>query len=103
MKKISDAELEVLKIIWRKEKVISLDIINELEEFNWNNNTVRTLIKRLLEKEAIEIIEKNGKSFTYVAKIKEEEYKFEKKKNLLNQLYDGDINKLIENYNKYKK
>jgi len=103
MKKISDAELEVLKIIWRKEKVISLDIINELEEFNWNNNTVRTLIKRLLEKEAIEIIEKNGKSFTYVAKIKEEEYKFEKTKNLLNQLYDGDINKLIENYNKYTK
>ena len=103
MKKISDAELEVLKIIWKKEKVISLDIINELEEFNWNNNTVRTLIKRLLEKEAIEIIEKNGKSFTYVAKIKEEEYKFEKTKNLLNQLYDGDINKLIENYNKYTK
>ena len=103
MKKISDAELEVLKIIWRKEKVISLDIINELEEFNWNNNTVRTLIKRLLEKEAIEIIEKNGKSFTYVAKINEEEYKFEKTKNLLNQLYDGDINKLIENYNKYTK
>ena len=103
MKKISDAELEVLKIIWKKEKANSLDIINELEEFNWNNNTVRTLIKRLLEKEAIEIIEKNGKSFTYVAKIKEEEYKFEKTKNLLNQLYDGDINKLIENYNKYTK
>jgi BlaI family penicillinase repressor len=103
MKKISDAELEVLKIIWKKEKVNSLDIINELEEFNWNNNTVRTLIKRLLEKEAIEIIEKNGKSFTYVAKIEEDEFKFEKTKNLLNQLFDGDINKLLENYNKYLK
>ena len=103
MKKISDAELEVLKIIWKKEKVNSLDIINELEEFNWNNNTVRTLIKRLLEKEAIEIIEKNGKSFTYSAKIGQDEFKFEKTKSLLNQLFDGDINKLLENYNKYEK
>ena len=103
MKKISDAELEVLKIIWKKEKVNTIDIINELEEFNWNNNTVRTLIKRLLEKEAIEIIEKNGKSFTYVAKIKEEEFKFEKTKSLLNQLFDDDIDNLLENYNKYTK
>ena len=65
MKKISDAELEVLKIIWKKEKVNSLDIINELEEFNWNNNTVRTLIKRLLEKEAIEVIGQKNKVYYY--------------------------------------
>lgn len=103
MKKISDAELEVLKIIWKKEKANSLDIINELEEFKWNNNTVRTLIKRLLEKDAIEILEKNGKSFTYSAKLSQEEYKYEKTKKLLNQLYDGDINNLIENYNKFVK
>lgn len=103
MKKISDAELEVLKVIWTKGKVNSLDIISELEEFNWNNNTIRTLIKRLLEKDAIEIIEKNGKSFTYLAKISKDEYKYEKTKNLLNQLFNGDINDLIENYNKYTK
>lgn len=103
MKKVSDAELEVLKVIWEKGKVNSLDIINELEEFNWNNNTIRTLIKRLLEKNAIEIIEKNGKTFTYSAKIEKEEFKFEKTKNLLNQLFDGEINNLLENYNKYVK
>lgn len=103
MKKVSDAELEVLKVIWKKGKVNSLDIINELEEFNWNNNTIRTLIKRLLEKDAIEIIDKNGKTFTYSAKISKEEFKYYKTKNLLNQLYDGDINNLIENYNKYAK
>ena len=103
MKKISDSELEVLKIIWEKGKVNSLDIIIQLEEFNWNNNTIRTLIKRLLEKDAIEIVEKNGKSFSYSAKISQEEYKFEKTKNLLKQLHDGDINNLIKNYNKYAK
>ena len=37
----------------------------------------------MLEKDAIEIIEKNGKSFTYVAKIKEEELKFEKTNKML--------------------
>lgn len=61
MKKISDSELEVLKVIWNKKNASSLEIINELSEFNWNKNTIRTLIKRLLEKDAIEITEKERK------------------------------------------
>ena len=56
MKKISDAELEVLKVIWDKNIVTSLDIIYELRRYNWSNNTVRTLIKRLYKKGAIEIV-----------------------------------------------
>ena len=103
MKKISDSELEVLKVIWDKKQATSLDIIMELAEFNWNNNTVRTLIKRLLEKEAIEIVEKKNKIFYYKAKIDKEKYKYMKTVNLLNQLYGGNINNLLENYYKYDK
>lgn len=96
--KISDAELEVLKIIWNKEKATSLDIIDELSSFNWKDNTIRTLIKRLLEKDVIEIVEKNGKTFIYKSKINKEEYKYIKIKSLLNQLFDNDIEKLLSNY-----
>ena len=103
MKKISDAELEVLKVIWDKNIVTSLDIIYELRQYNWNNNTVRTLIKRLLEKGAIEIIGKKNKVYYYKATIDMEKYKYLRSQNFLNKLFDNKIENLIINYLKYEK
>ena len=103
MKKISDAELEVLKVIWDKNIVTSLDIIYELRRYNWSNNTVRTLIKRLLEKEAIEVIGKKNKVYYYKAKIDKEKYKYLRTQNLLNKIFDEKIENLIINYLKYEK
>lgn len=74
MKKISMAELEVLQVIWDKKETTSIEIIEELSHKNWNVNTTRTLIKRLLEKGVIEIVGKNGKEYTYKALIEENEF-----------------------------
>jgi len=63
MIKISDAELEVMKVIWNRGKATSVEIIEDLTEqqkTNWSYNTIRTLIKRLLVKGAIEIIKKEA-------------------------------------------
>ena len=42
MTKVSDAELEILKVIWDKKEVTSSVIIKEVEKFHWSDNTVRT-------------------------------------------------------------
>ena len=97
--KISEAELEVLKIIWEKEETTSFDIISKLESKNWNCNTIRTFIKRLLNKNAIAIIDKKGKTFIYKSNIDKEEYKFYKTKELLDVLFNGNLEELIKNYN----
>ena len=98
MKKISEAELEVLKIIWSKKVVTSMDIIKELNNCSWSVNTVRTLIKRLYEKQEIEIVGKKGKVYYYKAKISEDKYKFFKIKQLLDKLFDGKIENLLDVY-----
>lgn len=103
MKKISDAELEVLKVIWNKKIVTSLDIIYELREYNWSSNTIRTLLKRLLEKGAIEIIGKKNKVYYYKATIDMEKYKYLRTQSLLDKLFDNKIEDLIINYLKYEK
>ena len=46
--RISNAELKVIQVVWKKKKVTSAEIIAELEKCNWNDNTIRTLIKRLV-------------------------------------------------------
>lgn len=98
MIKISDAELEVMKIIWDKKEVTSIEIIKSLQHCDWNNNTVRTLINRLILKKAVGISKKEGKTYTYVPLIKENEYKLKRSKNFVKQFYNGSINDMILNF-----
>lgn len=103
MIKISDAEFEVLKVLWKNGKANSFDIIEELKNNNWNDNTVRTLIKRLQDKKAIKIVSKEGKTYTYSACINENQYKLEESKNFLNKLYNGSINEMLVCFAKQEK
>ena len=98
MVKISDAEIEVMKVIWEKKEVTSLEIIKELESRNWNDNTIRTLITRLITKKAVGISKKEGKTYTYVPLVKEGEYKVKKTKSLLKQLYHGSLDEMLLNF-----
>ncbi len=98
MVKISDAELEVMKVVWKRGKTTSMEIIEDLKDSRWNYNTIRTLIKRLLVKGAIEIVKKEGKTYTYSATITERDYKGEVTRNLLQKLYHGSLDDLVIQY-----
>lgn len=64
---ISDAEWQVMKIIWMQGEQTSSDLIRVLaERFNWSKSTVQTLLARLVEKECL-TRKKEGKSFVYSA------------------------------------
>lgn len=64
---ISDAEWQVMKIIWMKGEQTSTDLIRVLaERFDWSKSTVQTLLSRLVEKECL-TRKKEGKSFVYSA------------------------------------
>lgn len=98
MIKISDAELEVMKVIWGRKETTSLEIIKELEYCNWNDNTIRTLINRLIAKKAVGISKKEGKTYTYVPLIKQDEYKLKRSRNFVKQFFDGSIHDMILNF-----
>ena len=64
---ISDAEWQVMKIIWMQGEQTSSDLIRVLaERFDWSKSTIQTLLARLVEKECL-TREKEGKSFVYSA------------------------------------
>ncbi|CAG5697030.1 transcriptional repressor [Streptococcus pneumoniae] len=64
---ISDAEWQVMKIIWMQGEQTSTDLIRVLaERFDWSKSTVQTLLARLGEKEGL-TRKKEGKSFVYSA------------------------------------
>ena len=73
--KIADAELEIMRILWRENRPLKVaDFGGELEgKKGWNKSTTHTLVARLRDKGAIEPAERYGVA-RYVPLITEDEY-----------------------------
>lgn len=58
--KLFDSELKVMEVLWEKGSIPARDIVDVLSErIGWNKNTTYTVIKKCIEKGAIEREEPN--------------------------------------------
>ena len=88
---IGDAELEIMKVIWKaKQPITSLDIGKEVEDKGWKKTTIATFLTRLVEKGALSA-DKQGKLYYYTPLITEKEYRKSQTKNLIKTLYNGSV------------
>lgn len=93
--KISDAELEVMSILWREKQAVSFsDIRIELsDKMGWEKSTIATLLRRLQKKGAVSIQEKE--IYYYVPNITKEDYAMSRKRSLIDKFYDGSAKKFV--------
>nr|WP_321291984.1 CopY/TcrY family copper transport repressor [uncultured Trichococcus sp.] len=72
-KKITDAEWEVMRVVWTNGQATSREIISVLQEkMDWKQATVKTLIGRLVDKGLL-ATEPIGNKFIYSANVSEQE------------------------------
>ena len=94
---ISESELVLMKIIWKNEgsSLYSL-IMEELEKDKneWKNNTVLTLLSRLVEKKFLKI-KKIGRRNEYTATVTEAEYQAMQTHRFLDKVYGGNVKNLV--------
>ena len=94
---ISESELVLMKIIWKNggASLYSL-IMEELEKDKneWKNNTVLTLLSRLVEKKYLKV-KKIGRRNEYVALITEQEYQTMQTHRFLSKVYGGNVKNLV--------
>lgn len=96
--KISEAEWEIMKIIWKKAPVTSDEIINSLsDKKDWTAKTVKSFLNRLLNKQVIGF-EKSGRNYLYHPLISEEECISMESNSFLNRVYDGAVELLFSHY-----
>ena len=90
--KITDAEMEIMKIIWEENKEITTATILEKlpKENSWKTTTVMTLVTRLIEKDILNV-NKIGKLNHYSAKVTLEEYKAVQTDVFLDDMHNGSI------------
>ncbi len=91
---VSDAELEILEVLWSADTALNAsEIRTRLEENkNWERTTVLTLIQRLLKKEVIS--QEKREVYYYVPCIKREEYVKEETKNFVDKFFKGSSRNL---------
>lgn len=92
MKKLPDAEFDIMKVVWANEPPITTSIIMEQlgNEREWKAQTVISLMLRLVERGFLRT-EKNGKERTYFPLVNKEDYlKFETG-NFMRQFHDNSF------------
>lgn len=96
--KISDAEWEVMKIIWRANRITSEEIIISLsEKMDWSAQTIKTFINRLHKKGAIGF-EKSGRNYIYYPLVSEKDCIRTERKSFVEKVYDGAVSMLFSNF-----
>ncbi|KAJ49166.1 BlaI family penicillinase repressor [Clostridium tetanomorphum] len=98
MPKISAAEWEVMKLLWKEHPLTSEKIIDSLTtKMDWSTQTVKTFITRLLKKEAIGF-EKVGRIYNYYPLISRDECIKAENESFLQKVYDGAVGMLFTKF-----
>ena len=95
---ISEAEFEVMKVIWKYAPISTNEITDKLTQTTkWSPKTIQTLIKRLVTKKVLSY-EKQSRVFVYTPLIKEKEYIGQESNSFLKRYYNGDITAMLSAY-----
>jgi BlaI family penicillinase repressor len=95
---ISEAEYEVMKIIWRDAPISTNEVIEKLTATTkWSPKTIQTMLLRLVKKGAL-TYEKDSRVFVYTPLVQQDEYLENESKSFLNRFYNGNLNSMVVNF-----
>ncbi|MCI9493157.1 MAG: BlaI/MecI/CopY family transcriptional regulator [Lachnospiraceae bacterium] len=95
--KISESELVLMKIIWKNGGAALYSLIMEelgQDRNAWKNNTVLTLLSRLVEKKFLKV-KKIGRRNEYIAVVTQAEYQTMQTHSFLDKVYGGNVKNLV--------
>ncbi len=87
--KISQSELEVMDVLWRRPGIAASDVVQTLSETkDWSDRTIKTLLARLVEKGVLST-EKEGRRFLYTPTVSRDNYAGPAARNFAKRLFGG--------------
>ena len=93
--RISDAEHAVMEVLWDESPLTAQDVSERVDpERGWSANTVKTLLGRLLSKNAIEH-EADGRRYLYRPMVARDDYVAGESRRLMERLFGGRLTPLV--------
>ena len=92
---ITDAEWEVIRVVWANDLVTSKTVISVLKEkMDWTESTIKTILGRLVEKGVLNT-EQEGRKFIYTANIEEKEAVRDYAEDIFNRICKKKVGNVI--------
>ncbi|MBG9783133.1 penicillinase repressor BlaI [Shouchella lehensis] len=95
MPSISDAEWEVMKILWKNPPKSASQVVTELKALvDWKPKTIRTHLDRLTKKEIIKV-NRDERLYTFTPLFSEDECKRAETNSFIKRVHDGTTKSMM--------
>ncbi len=95
VERISDAEHAVMEVLWDDSPLTAQDVTERVDPARgWSAATVKTLLGRLLTKEAVRH-EVDGRRYLYSPAVQREDYVARESDRLIDRLFGGRLTPLV--------
>lgn len=79
-----------MEVLWDRSPRSAAEVIKALTvETGWNHRTIRTLLRRLMDKKAVSYVE-DGRAYLYAAVLTREEYVRSESRSFLARVFGGN-------------
>lgn len=98
---ITDAELEIMRILWANPDSPSSRVVKLMtQQIGWSPNTTRTLLNRLVQKEAVGTKQEKGskRNQLFYPIISEQEYLRSETTSFMKKMYGGALKPMLVNF-----
>lgn len=104
MRKLSDSEFEIMKVLWSQEApMTSNEILDRVKDrYDWKLAGLMTFLARMVDKGYV-YCDRSTRTNYYSAVVSQDEYKFQESESFLAKLYDSSATNLIAHLCKGKK
>jgi len=98
MKEISQAELEVMKVLWLQAPQTANQVVEQLADASqWHEKTVKTLLNRLVGKGAVNF-EKDGRAYLYSPVLQQADYQLRESQSFIQRVLSGRLAPLVAGF-----
>lgn len=95
---ISDAEFEVMDVIWKFAPISTNEITDRLARTkDWSPKTIYTMLSRL-EKKGVIVHEKKSRVFVYTPCVRKEQYIEAESRTLADRFFYGAMNRMVVSF-----
>jgi BlaI family penicillinase repressor len=93
--RISEAEWEVMEVLWRRSRLTSLEVVQQLNHRKeWKDQTIRTMLSRLIQKGVVGYTAE-GRVYRYRPLVSREKCVQQVSQSFLERVFEGTASSLV--------
>lgn len=93
-RELTKAELQIMQVLWRKERAFVNEIREEMPEPRPAYNTISTVLRVLVEKEFVSY-QSYGKTYQYFPLVNREDYMERYMSGVVNNFFSGSVKAVV--------